>query len=64
MLKDELDYFIEHQTELVQKYRGKILALKDHAAGTFALQRCEPGTDAYTVTISSTLFMDAQHGAA
>jgi hypothetical protein len=28
-------------------------AKAQHQAGTFMIQRCEPGTDAYTVTISS-----------
>ena len=29
--------------------------IKNHQPGTFALQRCEPGPEAYTVTISSAL---------
>jgi hypothetical protein len=28
-------------------------AVKNYELGTFMLQRCEPGPDAYTVTISS-----------
>lgn len=29
-------------------------AQEKHELGTFMIQRCEPGVDAYTVTISST----------
>ena len=70
---DELAYFVEHQDELVQKYRGKYLVLrgreivgvystaleayleaqKKYELGTFMIQPCEPGPDAYTVTVSS-----------
>jgi hypothetical protein len=28
-------------------------AQKEHPLGTFMLQRCEPGTEAYTVTIAT-----------
>lgn len=28
---------------------------KTHTPGTFMLQRCIPGTDAYTITLSSTI---------
>jgi hypothetical protein len=28
-------------------------ALKEHQPGTFMIQKCEPGPDAYTVTIAS-----------
>ena len=36
--------------DLVQAYTQ---AQKTYALGTFMLQRCEPGKDAYTVTITS-----------
>jgi hypothetical protein len=70
----ELNYFINHQDELVAKHRGKTLVLKDgglvgaydtpmqayaaalerhFAVGSFMLQPCQPGTAAYTVTIST-----------
>ena len=74
MFEKELDYFITHQCELLQQYRGKILVLKDenvvgayqnvleaytkaqekYEVGSFMIQPCEPGPEAYTVTISST----------
>lgn len=70
---EELDFFIDHQDELVRQHGGKVLVLKGRAVvgvhktaleayleaqkkyklGTFMIQPCEPGTDAYTVTISS-----------
>ena len=73
MLKDELDYFVANQAELVKQYAGKILVIKNKAVigvysnvleayiesqkenelGTFMIQPCENGIDAYTVTISS-----------
>jgi len=31
MFEKELDFFIDHQAELVSKYRGQILLLKDAA---------------------------------
>lgn len=73
-LSNNLRYFIEHQDELVQKYNGQVLVIKDqevvgtysseieayieaqkkYELGTFSIQRCNPGPEAYTVTISST----------
>ncbi len=73
MFDQELAFFIAHQSELVAKYRGKILVIRGErvegvyattleaylsaqtkfAAGTFMIQPCEPGPDAYTVTINS-----------
>ncbi len=73
MFKDELNFFVAHQDELVGKYRGQVLVIKgnsiigvyhnaleaylnaqrEHALGTFMIQPCEPGPEAYTVTISS-----------
>jgi len=73
MLEKELDFFIQNQKELVKKYNGKVLAIKeheiigiyntpleaytevqkDHELGTFAIQPCRPGPEAYTITIST-----------
>lgn len=73
MLKEELDFFITNQDELVKQYAGKILVIKnkevigvynnvleayleaqkENELGTFMIQPCENGVEAYTVTISS-----------
>lgn len=73
MFQTEMQYFIDHQDELVAQYRGQVLAIqgqtilgayrtaleayletqKSHPLGTFMLQACEPGRDAYTVTIAT-----------
>jgi len=29
-LEDEFQYYIEHQDDLVEKYRGKVIVIKDH----------------------------------
>lgn len=75
MFQDELAFFISHQDELVQKYEGKVLAIrgaellgvyndalhayietaKQYEPGTFIIQPCQPGPEAYTVTISPVL---------
>ena len=67
-LKKELNFFIKHQDELVKKYNGKFLVLKNqrvvgvydtirdayweaqkkYKLGTFAIQPCKPGPEAYT----------------
>jgi len=72
MFKDELDFFVSHQAELVEKYQGKILVIKGnellgvyndalqaytetqkhYEPGTFMIQPCQPGPEAYSVTIS------------
>jgi hypothetical protein len=69
----ELGFFIEHQDDLVEKYRGRVLVLRGEsvegdfesalaaylfakdrfAPGTYMIQPCAPGREAYTVTISS-----------
>jgi len=80
MFEKELDYFIAHQDELLQRYGGQILVLrgeevvsahpdvleayldakKKYGPGTFMIQPCTQGSDAYTVTITShELFPDA-----
>lgn len=73
MFKDELEYFVAHQSELVEKYEGKVLVIKgnellgvynsalqaytetqkQHKPGTFMIQPCQPGPQAYTVTITA-----------
>jgi hypothetical protein len=73
MFQKELEFFKENQKDLVEKYSGKVLAIKgsdilgayntaldalkettkEHELGSFMIQPCRPGTDAYTVTISS-----------
>lgn len=77
MFKEELEYFIANQAELVDKYNGKVLAIKgkhvigvydnmmqaylevqsEHPIGTFMLQPCEDGPEAYTVSINSQVFV-------
>jgi hypothetical protein len=72
-LRDEFQYYLEHQDELVRRFNGKVIVLKDHQVigsfdsegeavrevskqhelGTFLVQRCEPGTEAYTRTFHS-----------
>ena len=73
MFKDELDFFVANQDELVKSYQGKILVIrgkdvvgvyssaleayldaqKSYQLGTFMIQPCEPGPEAYSVTVSS-----------
>lgn len=73
MLRDEFQYFLAHQDELVQKYRGKVLVIKnqqvigvydsdadayyaakaEHELGTFLIQRCDPGPEAYTQSFNA-----------
>ena len=72
-LKREFHYYLEHQDELVEKYDGKVIAIKDgqvlgafdsdieaireiskeHEVGTFLVQLCTPGSDAYSQTFHS-----------
>ena len=72
-LEKEFEYYLEHQDELVEKYNGKFIVIKDcnvigvfeseleaieHTAkqyelGTFLVQKCEPGSEAYTQTYHS-----------
>lgn len=77
-MKENLDFFIENQAELVRKYDGKVLVIKDlqvvgafgnplqayleackqYELGTFSLQPCTAGVDAYSVTINSTVVFE------
>jgi hypothetical protein len=72
VFKEELEFFIRNQDELVEKHEGKTLAIKGsrvlgvystpleayiatqrkHPLGTFMLQRCVSGPEAYTITIN------------
>jgi len=72
-LKQEFEYYLEHQADLVRQYRGKYIVIvgkrvvgaygseleavtessKSHKLGTFLVQLCEPGTEAYTHTYHS-----------
>lgn len=71
VFEKELAYFIAHQKDLVAKYDGKTLVLRENELvgvydnplqayleaqkqfepGTFMIQPCAPGPEAYTVTI-------------
>lgn len=73
MLNHELEFFIANQSDLVSRYQGKVLIIKDrqvvgvydsvlqaylegqkkYELGTFLIQPCQPGSDAYTVNIAS-----------
>lgn len=75
MFEQELQFFIRNQNELVSKYGGKTLIIKQdkvigaydsvleaylfgqktYEPGTYMIQECRPGEDAYTVTISPAL---------
>ena len=72
-LKKEFEYFLNHQSELVKKYKGKVLVIvgenvvgaydttfealsaaqKSYEPGTFLLQECIEGKEAYTQTFHS-----------
>jgi hypothetical protein len=76
MLDKEFQYFIDHQDELVKKYNGRFIVIKDeavigdystnleaynetsktHPVGTFLIQHCLPGKDAYTITFHSRVY--------
>ncbi|MBT6217303.1 MAG: hypothetical protein HOI42_11125 [Candidatus Marinimicrobia bacterium] len=78
MFSKELEYFKLNQDDLVGKYQGNFLVIKDsnvvgvyqsaldayidsqekYEVGTFMIQPCEPGPDAYTVTIASSIILD------
>lgn len=72
-LKDEFEYYIAHQDELVSQYNGKYLVIMDkqvqgaydneldayraasekYELGSFLIQHCEPGDEAYSQTFYS-----------
>ncbi|KAA6327343.1 hypothetical protein EZS27_023668 [termite gut metagenome] len=73
MLEEQFNWYIENQEELVKKYNGKVIVIKDktvvgaygneyealvesekqYQIGTFLIQKCSPGTEAYTQNFSS-----------
>jgi hypothetical protein len=65
LLQKELEYFKEHQEELVKKYEGKFLIIRNRQIqgvsegkkkfelGTFLIQKCEAGLESYTQTFHS-----------
>ena len=72
-LKNDFQYYLDHQDELVKKYNGKVVVIKNqqvlgaydsdiqaiqetckqHELGTFLVQKCNPGKEAYTQTFHS-----------
>lgn len=72
-LRKEFDFYLANQNELVARYSGRVLVIKNevvigdynsepeaisetskvHPIGTFLVQRCTPGTDAYTGVYNS-----------
>ena len=72
-LKEEFDYYIAHQDDLVSQYDGKFLVIKDkqvqgafdteldaynmaskeYELGSFLIQKCAPGDEAYSQTFYS-----------
>jgi hypothetical protein len=73
MLQKEFQYYLDNQNELVKKYDGKYLVIKDcsvvgafdteidayidaskkYKLGTFLMQKCTQGNEAYTLTFNS-----------
>jgi hypothetical protein len=73
MLKELFEWYLTNQTELVKKYNGKFLVIKDNKVvgvygeeydafvesegkydpGTYLIQKCTPGNEAYTQSFSS-----------
>lgn len=73
MLEKEFRYFVDHQKNLVKKYKGKFIVIigeeimgiynteseayietsKKHSPGTFLIQECIPGSEAYKQTFHS-----------
>jgi hypothetical protein len=72
-LQEEFDYYLAHQDELVGRYDGKFLVIRDkqvrgaydseleayraassdYEPGSFLIQRCAPGDEAYSQTFFS-----------
>lgn len=49
MLKDEFEYYLKNQDELVEKYNGKVLVIKNHEV----IDACNTVMEAYTNTIKN-----------
>jgi len=76
-LQREFDFYLSHQDELVTKFNGRFLVIRDERVegdfatqadaydwavgcfplGTFLLQRCAPGDEAYTQTFCSRVYV-------
>ena len=72
-IAENFDYFVENQAELVGKYNGKILVIRDrqvvgayqnhleayyaavsqYPLGSFIIQTCIAGPNAYTISLVS-----------
>ena len=68
VLEKEFEYYLKNQNDLVKKYNGRFIVIKDsqvigdyeseleainktlekHEAGTFLVQKCEPGSESYS----------------
>ncbi len=75
MFEQELQYFIDNQEDLVRRFNGKTLVIRQQTVvgvydtpfeayldatakyepGSFMIQKCQPGEDAYTATLSPAL---------
>jgi hypothetical protein len=73
MLQEQFFWYLDNQDELVKKYNGKFIVIKDKSVvgsydtdsealfestkqyelGTFIIQKCTPGEEAYTQTFHS-----------
>lgn len=74
MLDEEFKYYLSHQDDLVKKYNGRYIVIKEqtvigdyssfdeaikntlsqgHELGSFLIQECSEGEDAYTQTFHS-----------
>lgn len=73
MLDKEFQYYLDHQSELVKKYKNRFVvvvgedvvgdyptheqalfgSMKKYKLGTFLIQKCTEGDEAYTLTYHS-----------
>lgn len=76
-LEREFKYYLDNQKELIEKYNGKYVVIKEARVlgvydselkaieetsktdklGTFLVQKCEPGSESYTYTFHSRVFI-------
>jgi hypothetical protein len=79
MLENEFKYYLKNQDELLKKFNGRFIVIKDdkvlgdysseiealsetrksHEVGTFLIQNCTPGNNAYTETYHSRVVLNA-----
>ena len=79
MLEKEFKYYLKNQDELLKKFNGRFIVIKDdkilgdysseiealsetrktHEVGTFLIQKCTPGNNAYTETYHSRVVLNA-----